>query len=253
MDQPARPFTSGSADTRRWMGRLIIAVILGEALWGLIVSLVNNVFVPWLGDAMGPSSGLPTSFTQRPYNYPDLFVSVFEFCMAGLVAAILNYFFQRPTARTVKTSKNPVPAAPPGPIRVVPHAAPSAAPIETAPPQFGVIPATSPMPDPTQDARLYPVIPSILVPAVPDGGLASPPIKQPSEPPPPPAPAPVAPAPEARPADIAPAPAAAKPAALKPVPPAPKAEPAKPEPAKAKKPKNVYYNIVGEPVSSDDD
>ena len=188
MDQPARPFTSGSADTRRWMGRLIIAVILGEALWGLIVSLVNNVFVPWLGDAMGPSSGLPTSFTQRPYNYPDLFVSVFEFCIAGLVAAILNYFFQRPTARTVKTSKSPVPAAPPGPIRVVPQAAPSAALTETAPPQFGVIPATSPMPDPTQDARLYPVIPSILVPAVPDGGLASPPIQQPSEPPPPPRP-----------------------------------------------------------------
>ncbi len=167
MDQPAKPFTSGSADTRRWMGRLIIAVILGEALWGLIVSLVNNVFVPWLGDAMGPSSGLPTSFTQRPYNYPDLFVSVFEFCIAGLVAAILNYFFQRPTARTVKTSKSPVPAAPPGPIRVVPQAAPPAALTETAPPQFGVIPATSPMPDPTQDARLYPVIPSILVPAAP--------------------------------------------------------------------------------------
>ena len=249
MDPPAKPFISGGADTRRWMGRLIIAVILGEALWGLIVSLVNNVFVPWLGDAMGQSSGLPTSFTQRPYNYPELFVSVFEFCIAGLVAAILNYFFQPPTARRVKTSKSPVPAAPPGPIRVVPQAAPSAALTETAPPQFGPVPATSPMPDAAQEARLYPVIPSILVPAAPDGGRASPPVPQPAEPPPP-----VAPAAEAKPAAMAPAPAAAaKPAALKPVPPAPKAEPAKPEPVKPKKPKNVYYNIVGEPVSSDDD
>ncbi len=241
MDQPAKPFASGSADTRRWMGRLIIAVILGEALWGLIVSLVNNVFVPWLGDAMGQSSGLPTSFTQRPYNYPDLFVSVFEFCIAGLVAAILNYFFQPPTARR-KTLKNSVPAAPPGPIRVVPQSAPSAAPIEAAPPQFGPAPATPPMPDPAQEARLYPVIPSILVPAAPDGEQASPTVPQPAAAPP------VAPAAEAKPAAMAPAHGAANPAPPKPVPPAPKAEPSKP-----KKPKNVYYNIVGEPVSSDDD
>ncbi|HYM08133.1 MAG TPA: hypothetical protein VEU11_16405 [Terriglobales bacterium] len=246
MDQPARPFTSGGADTRRWMARIIIAVILGEALWGLLVSLVNNVFVPWLGDAMGPSSGLPTSFTQRPYNYPDLFVSVFEFCVAGLVAAILNYFFQPPTASRVKTSKSSIPAAPPGPIRVVPQAAPSAGLTETAPPQFGVVP--SPAPDAAQEARLYPVIPSILVPAAQDAGGTSPPAPQPAAPVPPVAPTPVAPVAEAKPAAAAPAPAAAKPVAQKPVPPAPK-----PEPAKPKKPKNVYYNIVGEPVSSDDD
>ncbi len=192
MDQPAKPLTSGTADTRRWMARLIIAVILGEALWGLIVSLVNNVFVPWLGDAMGPSSGLPTSFTQRPYNYPDLFVSVFEFCIAGLVAAILNYFLQPPTAKRVRTSKSAVPAAPPGPIRVVPQAAPSAALAETAPPQFVPTPATPPMPDPAQEARLYPVIPSILVPAAPDGEQASPTVPQPAAAPP------VAPAAEAK-------------------------------------------------------
>ena len=245
MDQPAKPFTSGGADARRWMARLIIAVILGEALWGLIVSVVNNVFVPWLGDVMGPSSGLPTSFTQRPYNYPDLFVSVFEFCIAGLVAAVVNYFFQQPTTRRVKTSKSPVPAVPPGPIRVVPQVAPSAALAETAPPQFGVIPATSPMPDPAQDARLYPVIPSILVPAAPEGGRSSPSVPQPAAAPP------VATTAETKPADIARAPA--NPVPPSPVRPTPKAEPVKAEPAKPKKPKNVYYNIVGEPVSSDDD
>ena len=243
MDQPAKPFTSEGADTRRWMGRIIIAVILGEAFWGLIVSVMNNVFVPWLGDAMGQSSGLPTSFTQRPYNYPDLFISVFEFCIAGLVAAVLNYFFQRPATRRVKPSKSSVPASPPGPIRVVPQAATSAALTETVPPQFGVTPAAPPMPNPAQEARLYPVIPSILVPAAPDGVRASSPVPQ-TEPVPP-----VSPAPEARPPAIAPAPpAAANPVASKPVPPAPKAEPAKP-----KKPKNVYYNIVGEPMPSDDD
>jgi hypothetical protein len=232
MDQPVRSFTSEGADGQRWIGRLIIAVLLGEALWGLIVSVMNNVVVPWLGDVMGQSSGLPTSFTRRPYNYPELFVSVFEFCIAGLVAAVLNYFFQRPTARRVKTLKSSVPAAPVGPVRVVPQAAMSSVLTDTAPPQFEFTPAAAHMPSPAEVARAYPVIPSILVPAA----LVAP------------APS-VAPAPEATPAATPPAAAAVpNPVASKPVPPAPKAEPAKP-----KKPKNVYYNIVGEPMPSDDD
>jgi hypothetical protein len=227
MDQPAKPFTSDGGDTRRWIGRLIIAVLLGEAIWGLIVSLMNHVFVPWLGDVMGPSSGLPTSFTQRPYNYPELFVSVFEFCIAGLVAAVINYFLQRPATRRVKMVKS---TSPPGPVRVISQAAPSSAPTETARPQLENTPTASPAP--AQDVRMYPVIPSILVPA------AS------AEPP-----APVAAGPEPKPAIVAPlVPAMPKTVASKPAPPAPKAEPAKP-----KKPKNVYYNIVGEPMPSDED
>ncbi len=228
MDQPAKPFTSEGGETRRWIGRLIIAVLLGEALWGLIVSVMNNVFVPWLGDVMGQSSGLPTSFTQRPYNYPELFVSVFEFGIAGLVAAVINYFFQRPAARRVKTVKS-VPTSPPGPIRVISQITPSSALSETAPPQFGIAPAASPVSAPAQDVRMYPVIPSILVPAA----SAEPAAR-------------VAEVPESKPAAIAPVvPAVPKPVASKP---APKVEPAKP-----KKPKNVYYNIVGEPMPSDDD
>jgi hypothetical protein len=230
MDQPVKPFTSEGAGARKWIGRLIIAVLLGEALWGLIVSVMNNVVVPWLGDVMGQSAGLPTSFTQRPYNYPELFVSVIEVCIAGLVAAVINYFFQRPAARRVKTVKN-VPTAPPGPIRVISQAAPSAALTETAPPQFGIASAESPASAPAQDVRMYPVIPSILVPAASDEPVA-----------------PIVAAPEPKPAVVAPlAPAIPNPVASKPMP-APKAEPAKP-----KKPKNVYYNIVGEPMPSDED
>src|SRR6266404_8918737 len=141
MDQTVKTFTSEGADARKWIGRIIMAVILGEAIWSLIVSIMNNLVVPWLGDVMGQASGLPTSFTQRPYNYPELFVSVFEFCIAGLVAAVLNYFFQRPSARRVKRSKSSVPTVTPGPIRVVPQAATSSALTETAPPQFGITPA----------------------------------------------------------------------------------------------------------------
>src|SRR5438552_9378895 len=103
MDQSGRTFTHGGLDTREtetrktgtrnWIGQIIVAVILGEAIWNLIVSVMNNLIVPWLGDVMGQSSGLPTSFTQRPYNYPDLFVSAVELCIAGIVSAMLNHFF----------------------------------------------------------------------------------------------------------------------------------------------------------------
>ena len=226
MDQPGKPFTSEGGETRNWIGRLIVAVLLGEALWGLIVSVMNHVVVPWLGDVMGPSSGLPTSFTQRPYNYPEVFVSVFEFCIAGLVAAVINYFFQGPGARRVKTLKSSAPA---GPVRVVPQPATFAVPARTAPPPVGLRPDTAPT-APVPVAKADPVVSS--------APLATGPAA--------PAPAIV---PAARPAAVAsPAPTVAGPAAVKPQPPAPKAEPAKP-----KKPKNVYYNIVGEPMPSDDD
>ena len=90
MDQAVKKFTSEGSDARKWIGRIIIAVILGEAIWSLIVSVMNNLVVPWLGDVMGQSSGLPASFTQRPYNYPDLFVSILEVCIAGTMAVILR-------------------------------------------------------------------------------------------------------------------------------------------------------------------
>ena len=231
MDQPARPFTSEGTDARRWFGRIIIAVLLGEATWGLIVSVMNNVFVPWLGDFMGQSSGLPTSFTQRPYNYPELFVSVFEFCIAGLVAAILNYFFQRPGAAKVRIVKSAVPAAPVGPIRVIPQAM-TPAPQPPAP----AAPIT-----PAQVAKADSVLPPAPV-------IAAPVIPAPVIAPPAPPPA-VAPAPVARPVAVVPP----VPAAANPVPAKPQAPAAKVEPAKPRKPKEVYYNIVGEPMPSDDD
>lgn len=227
MDQAVKPFTSEGTDTRRWIGRLIIAVLLGEAIWGLIVSVMNNLVVPWLGDVMGQSAGLPTSFTQRPYNYPDLFVSVLEVCIAGLVAAVLNYFFQLPTAkRMMKTVKSSVQTTPAGPIRVDPQSAPSAAPPPAAP-QAGPIQARPPVAPQEPVAKFHPAFPSAPV------ALA----------------APVAPTSVLESVAVAPpAPAVANSVAATPLRPAPKAEPAKP-----KKPKEVYYNIVGEPMPSDDE
>jgi large-conductance mechanosensitive channel len=222
MDQAVKTFTSEGSDARKWMGRIIIAVILGEAIWSLIVSVMNNLVVPWLGDVMGQSSGLPTSFTQRPYDYPDLFVSILEFCIAGTMAVILNYFFQQQRAGRVKPAKSSVPTAPVEPARVVPQAVAAAA----------MTQAPSPVTPPAPLAKPDPVIPPAPVPVAPAGQAPF-----------------VALAPLARPVAVAtPAPPVANSVAAKPLPAAPKAEL-----PKLKKPKAVYYNIVGEPVPSDED
>ena len=240
MDPTGKTFTS--EDPRKWIGRIIMAVILGEAIWNLIVSVMNNLVVPWLGDLFGQSSGLPTSFTQRPYNYPDLFVSILEFCIAALVAAIINYFFQRPRAVRVRTVKSAVPTAPVEPVRVIPR---SEAPAPQ--PQAAMTPATTTQPRLTQPAltqATMPVAPPAPV-TKPVPVAAAPPVTV--APPMPTAPV-VAPAPIAKPLTVAPATPSVPVAAAKPQPPPPKAEPAKP-----KKTKEVYYNIVGEPMPSDDD
>lgn len=230
MDQTMKPFSSEAMDTRRWIARIIMAVILGEAIWGLIVSVMNNLVVPWLGDVMGQSSGLPTSFTQRPYNYPELFVSVLQFCIAALVAAVLNYFFQAGTTKTIRTVKSSAPAAAVEPARVFPQPTTTAALTQTP----------SPYTPPAPVIKAEPV----TVPA-PAAVSAAPPL-----------------APVVDPAALAPpAPPITESTAARPLPTAPVARPAatkpsltpKAEPPKAKKPKEVYYNIVGEPMPSDDD
>jgi large-conductance mechanosensitive channel len=222
MDQTVKTFTPEWADARKWIGRIIMAVILGEAIWSLIVSVMNNLVVPWLGDVMGQSSGLPTSFTQRPYDYPDLFVSVIEFCFAGIVAVLLNYFFQRQTAGEVKAVKSSAPTAPVELARVVPQAKASAATAQATLPVVPSAPGARP-------ESFAPAAPVTLAPAAPAPLIAL--------------------RPAARSVAVAPsAPPVAKSVAAKPLPSQPKAEAAKP-----KKPKEVYYNIVGEPVPSDED
>jgi hypothetical protein len=242
MDQPAGSFPSD----RRWIGRIIMAVILGEAVWALIVSVMNNLIVPWLGDVMGQSSGLPTSFVQRPYNYPELFVSIFEACIAGLVAAILNYFVHRPQVQRVMSVKSSVPA---GPVRMFPDPVKAPASSEAAQPfplqavQHPVFRDEVPQ---NQDGRAQGA-----APAAPAAEIKAEPVAPPS----PIVPAQAQPVPIEKPAlELKPAPAPP------PVPPAVAAAPARPvQPSpktvsgKPKKPKEVYYNIVGEPMPSDDD
>ncbi len=219
MGQEVKTLTSMGSDARKWFGQIIIAVILGEAIWSLILSVMNNLVVPWLGDVMGQSSGLPTSFTQRPYDYPDLFVSILEFCIAGTMAVILNYFFQRQRAGRMKPVKSPVPIARVEPARVVPQVVTTGANAE----------GRSPIAPPASEAKPDPVTPPAPDAVAPAG------------------PAPFVPL--ARPVAVAPpVPTVANSVAAKPLSTTPKAEL-----PKLKNPKEAYYNIVGEPVPSDED
>jgi large-conductance mechanosensitive channel len=257
MDPTGNTFTS--EDPRKWIGRIIMAVILGEAIWNLIVSVMNNLVVPWLGDLFGQSSGLPTSFTQRPYNYPDLFVSILEFCIAALVAAIINYFFQRPRAVRVKTMKSAAPIAPVEPLRIVPQVAapgpiPQPAPTQSLTPQIPIPQPATPQPAMTPPGMTKTAVTQTTPPAPvtkPVPVAAAPPVTVAAPMPAPPVvtPAPVVPAAAAKPVAVAPtAPSLPASAAKSQPPPPPKAQPAKPT-----KTKQVYYNIVGEPMPSDDE
>ena len=222
MHKTVKTFTSEGADVRKWIGGIIMAVILGEAIWSLIVSVMNNLVVPWLGDVMGQSSGLPTSFTQRPYDYPDVFVSVLEFCIAGIVALILSYFFQWQRAGRVKPVKSSVPTTVVEPARIIPQATAAAATTQATSPVAPSAPVAKP--DPVTSP-----VPVTVAPAAPAPFVALRPV--------------------ARPVAVAPlAPSLANSVAAKLLPSAPKAEP-----SKLKKPKEVYYNIVGEPMPSDED
>ncbi|MGH9502895.1 MAG: hypothetical protein ACRD20_08595 [Terriglobales bacterium] len=226
-------------EARQWIGRIIIAVILGEAIWNLIVSAVTNLVVPWLGDVMGPSSGLPTSFIQRPYDYPAFFVSLLESCIAALTAAILNYLFQRRRklrTMSVKRSAAPVVSPPMVPAPVVP--------VPVVPPPV--------VPEPVIPQAAAPVMTQAKPPALPPAITQKPAPFTPS--------APVEAAADASAGSVPRASIAGPVAVEAPVRPvaetlAPKSPPPAPKlaPAKPTKPKQVFYNIVGEPMPSDED
>lgn len=172
---------SSPADSRKWIGRIVIAVLLGEAIWGFLVSITNNLALPAMARAMGGDSTSPLYLGKGDFNVQGLFASVLELCFAGIVAVLLNSWSQKAAhvrRKPVSITSVEAPATP-----VVTHPAPSPA-----------VPAADPA---MQEAN-------VTVKSEPSAA------QQP------------------------PTPQVAK-------------------PAKPKPPKVVYYNIVGEPVNSDDD
>jgi len=208
MDEfPRTPSPEPSAvDAGKWIGRVVIAVILAEGIWGFIVSVTNNLILPALARTMGGDVQSPLYLGKGDFNVPALFTSVLELCFAGIAAVILNSWVQRKPRiiRSTSPRTSPVPERAPSPLSVVP--------VQTA--------ATAPPPAKVSLPAPAVVIDAPAPPSQPPGQFWSPP--EPS----------------------------AQPKAADSASPPPKA-PAKP--AKPKPPKEIYYNIVGEPINPTED
>ncbi len=159
MDDLARtsPPQPSSHDSGRWIGRVLIAVILGEGIWKLVVSVTNNLILPFMARIMGTDARSPLSLGNGQFNVPGLFTSVLELCFAGIAAVILNSWIQRKPKMTrskpVRVSPIPVqPAAPrPSPQTAEPVQPPAPGPpvVEVIPPAAAATPAAA-SPSPSQ-------------------------------------------------------------------------------------------------------
>jgi hypothetical protein len=171
------------ADAGKWIRRVVIAVLLAEAIWGFIVSVTNNLVLPLLARTMGGDAQSPLYLGKGDFNVPALFASVLELCFVGIAAAILNSVLQRKpgVTRTKVVRVSPVPVQTSAPRPAPPAAASTQASTATPPP--AVAPVVAAPPAPTRVA---------IPPSAPPGQFWSPPEPSPPKaaaPPPPKAPA----------------------------------------------------------------
>lgn len=104
MDENIKAVSSPVLDTGRWIAKVIQAVILAEAIWGLIVSLTHSLVLPALARFMGGDPQSPLG--KGDFDVPAIFSSILELCLAGIAAAVLSYWSQlRPVRGGVKTVK----------------------------------------------------------------------------------------------------------------------------------------------------
>ena len=171
------------ADAGKWIGRVVIAVLLAEAIWGFIVSITNGLVLPLLARTMGGDAQSPLYLGKGDFNVPALFASVLELCFVGIAAAILNSVLQRKpgVTRTKVVRVSPVPVQTSAPRPAPPAVASTQA--STATPPLAVAPVVAAPPAPT---------PVAIPPSAPPGQFWSPPEPSPPKaaaPPPPKAPA----------------------------------------------------------------
>jgi len=174
---------SPAAESRRWIGRFLIAVVLGEAIWGFLVSITTNLAQPAMSRVLGADPQSPLYLGRGDINVPALFTSVLELCFAGIVAVFLNAWTQKSArTRTVVLRQGPValprsaaaPAPSPAPVSVyapVPTPAPVASPpvvatADSAPPAAAAAIPTTP-PEPVQPAQQEKRSPQSVAPTTP--------------------------------------------------------------------------------------
>jgi hypothetical protein len=158
MDEAAKTFSPESSppDPSQWIGRVLIAVILGEGTWGLIVSITNNLLLPFLARNMGADVQSPLYLGKGDFNVPALFMSVLELCFAGIVAVILNSWLgRRPRSRRGKSVRLiPIPSDPTVTVPSLPAVVPVQATASVAsPPSAAPAPSSGQFWSPPESSR----------------------------------------------------------------------------------------------------
>src|SRR6516225_7096368 len=117
---------SPGPDAKRWIGLIIIGLLLGETSLGLIVALTRDVILPALAMAMGDTSS-PLSLGKRDFDFPNLLSAILQFCLVAIVAIVVNAWTQKgPGAlrtRSLSLAQAPVTVAAPAATAQVPAAA----------------------------------------------------------------------------------------------------------------------------------
>jgi hypothetical protein len=181
MDENAK---SVSVPLGRSLTLIVAAVILAEGIWAMLVSVTRSLLLPLVARITGGDSQSALYLGKGDVNVPDLFGSILQLCLAGILFLIIKSW--TPNGSRVKTVRVVKPSKPATPLSVAPQ----------------------------------PVIPTAQAAAA-----SAVPASQPQ------------------------APSAAPPeTAQLSVPPQAPTKAAKPQ-----KPREVYYNIVGDPISPEED
>lgn len=124
---------SSPAASGLWIGRIMIAIVFGEAIWAVLVSITNNLILPGLAKALGPDSQLSQP-GKLDFNFAALLISVLELCLAGITCLLIYAWAQRSVRpRVIRTAAASAPrtmsilappANPPAPERPI-QAAPA--------------------------------------------------------------------------------------------------------------------------------
>src|SRR5215475_4988942 len=106
-DTTAPESATAGMPSGQWIAKVIVAVIVAEAIWSFVVSLTNGLILPALARVMSGDPQSPLYLGKGDFNVPAIFSSILELCLAGIVAVLLNQWSRstpvRVRMKTVKT------------------------------------------------------------------------------------------------------------------------------------------------------
>jgi hypothetical protein len=145
MDDVAKAFAPELSPTgsRKWIGRLVVAVLVGVAIWNFVVSLTLNVVLPALARIMEADPQSPLYLGKGDLNPAPLFAAVLELCFALIAAILVNSWSQRAPKPARKRSASAAPSAMSAAAPSIALAAPT--PRVAQPTDLSPVPTTAPV------------------------------------------------------------------------------------------------------------